>query len=459
VVVLVFMVIVGVLAAAAVLAWSDVPRLEGVEDAAKLGLRDLAYEQPEPGTDVAVFASPGPEGIGSWRLRIRAERGQGSRLTADLLVGVELPAGAGIRAEGLFGGDDPAVGDDRFDGQLTLQGDVRWLSAVLDAETRERIADATRQGVFEVGGRHLRSQRQLRPAELGSLGEWVQDAIAIAQALSPPADDWPRRLLQVATEDPAAKVRFFAGQRLLQTYPDTELAQAFAVRALNSEVAALHLDAARAQGEAGKPALVALARDFSYPHAEERVAAIEAATELVGEPTADAWLPELLGSVEDDVQGAAFAAAARLQRPDLLVRPDGGLRFAPTAGASEALARALLALRAPASQRLLVSWLRQPEPQVRQIAAEALGAFADVRAVAPLRALEGSRAPGDARAASRAIASIQSRVGPAGAGGLAVVSEDAGQLSLAQQEGELTLTADPGAGALSEPRKPRTPQG
>ena len=82
--------------------------------------------------------------------------------------------------------------------------------------------------------------------------------------------------------------------------------------------------------------------------------------------------------------------------------------------------------------------MARPDATVRIAVAHALGALGSVRAVPVLRELEADG--GDVlRAAREAVAAIQSRLGGASAGQLALAEPDGGHLALADGDGRVTL--------------------
>jgi HEAT repeat protein len=193
-----------------------------------------------------------------------------------------------------------------------------------------------------------------------------------------------------ALADPEEFVRWQAARALAAQ----EAAHSFAMlaEALNDDSPLRRAGAAEAMGyQGGEAASVILCKHLADPEWRVRVAVALALRDLADPSTAPCLLP-LLDDKEPDVRCAAASALGRIGSPatakpmaDALSEPGQPLLV------RRALAAALVRTAHPEVQPVLLAILstgpqRDPDPQVRGYAAEALGQIGDETAYAALSA-------------------------------------------------------------------------
>lgn len=379
---------------------------------------------------------------------------------------------------------DPVVatGDVSFDDRVAAHGDPVLVAAFFSASMRRRILAATPGGgSFEDCVLTLDLPRPL--GSTTALVSAVRAAVAVARRLANPRDR-AACLTSNALRDPVPAVRLNCLERLCESFPR---GAARVLRAcLRDADPAVRLRAATALPEAGRGVLLALA---TSPRLDENVQA-RAIAALVRPPAREMGLI-LRAAIKHGRHRAASEAIAALGRSGsraalaslvpLTRMVDARIRVAAI--------RALGATRQPGAQGALVRALSSQPSEIREAAAEALGELGAVTAVGPLRAAVQAHPLdlGLRRAASLAIAAIQARAtgaapgqlslaDDAGAGGLSLVTSEAGRLSLGPAVapprrldgrsaspsalppgGRSTLSHPPGdrpAGGTSPPRRP-----
>jgi hypothetical protein len=368
-------------------------------------------------------------------LRVRLEgyrRGKYERGTKIVITGLGHGAGGlSLRREGLgtaiekrfIGEREIEIGDPAFDDEYYVQGQAPLALAILEPETRRRLAGLLRGQVavegrepVEVDATLADGVLEVRVKESGFSGSRehvpviLAGALDVARLLVSPKDVAARIAENVRREpEPGARLRaVLTLAREFSPHPATRATLLAAREDASEEV---RLRAAMFLGEEGRETLLDLvARTGTDDACAAR--AIEALGERLPEGLAEATLRRALGGA-----GRPLTAQACLQALGRLARPD--------------------------AEGLLLEALHSEDLPVSVAAARALGRAGAVTAVAPLR--EAAERGGDLRRAARqAIAGIQARLAGAEPGQLSLAGGEAGALSLADGEpGRLSL-ADEG---------------
>jgi hypothetical protein len=370
-------------------------------------------------------------------LRVRLEgyrRGKYERGTKIVIIGLGHGAGGlSLRREGLgtaiekrfIGEREIEIGDPGFDDEYFVQGQAPLALAILEPETRRRLAGLLR-GQVAVAGREpvdvsaalVDGVLEVRVKESGLSGRRAQvpdilaGALEVARRLVAPKDVAARIAdnLRVETE-PGARLRgVLTLAREFGEHPATRATLLAAREDASEEV---RLRAAMALGEEGRETLLDL-----VGRAGTGDACAARAIEALG-----VRLPEGLGEA---TLRRALGGAARPRTARACLETLGRLGRAEAEG-------------------LMLEALRSEDPEVSVASAQALAGAGTVTAVVPLR--EAALRGGDLRRAARqAIAGIQSRLPGAGPGQLSLAGGEAGALSLADGEpGALSLAdGEPG---------------
>jgi HEAT repeat protein len=367
-------------------------------------------------------------------LRVRLEgyrRGKYEHGTKIVVTGLGHGAGGlSLRREGLgtaiekrfIGEREIEIGDPGFDDEYYVQGQAPLALAILEPETRRRLAGLLR-GQVAVEGREPVEvdaslsdgvlEVRLKESGFSSNRERIPDLLPalldVARRLVAPKDVAARIADNVGREpEPGARLRaVLVLAREFRQHPATRATLLAALEDASEEV---RLRAAMFLGEEGRAALLDLvARTGTDDSCAAR--AIEALGERLPAEAAEAALRRALG-------GAGRPSTAR--------------------ACLEVLGR----LGRPEAEALLLDALRTEDGPVSAASAEALGRAGTVAAVVPLR--EAAERNGDLRRAARqAIAEIQARLSGAAPGQLSLAAGEAGALSLADGEpGRLSLAED-----------------
>jgi HEAT repeat protein len=384
-------------------------------------------------------------------LRVRLEgyrRGKYERGTKIVVTGLGHGAGGlSLRREGfataieksLIGEREIEVGDRAFDDEYYVQGQAPLALAILDPETRRRLAGLLRGRVAVPDREPIDVHASLsdgvldvrvKESGLSSNRERVPEILAgvldVARLLVAPLDVAARIAANVGRE-PEARARLKGVLMLAREFPRHPATRETLLAAREDASEEVRLRAAMALGAEGRETLVDL-------------------VERAG--TDDSCAARAIGALGDRVPEGLAESTLR--------RALGGARRPQTAQAClEALGR----LGRAAAEGLLLEALRGDDLPVSAAAAQALGGAGTVAAVAPLR--EAAERRGELRSAARqAIAEIQSRLAGAGPGQLSLAGREAGALSLADGEpGRLSLTEEvppqgPGHGDYTVERGP-----
>jgi hypothetical protein len=360
-------------------------------------------------------------------------------LMTDLRIG---RPGFASRLLEAVGTRDLEVGDPQFDADLAVHASSSGCAALalLDAETRGRLREVFGAGypvTVAFGTLSADLVKHVGQPQHFTL-ETMQALVALGHRLEPPSDA-EGRLARIAAGDPVSAVRAEALRTLTEVaslHPRTGEALRAGTRDPDP---AIRLQAAKALGAAGEPALQALAVDEGV----DDVLAAEAIAALGGRfALQDARL--LLARSVD-------AGRARRALAALSVVVQGGAPEVPGIAKALSLARgpialaaseALAAIGGPSVEPPLVEALVASEPVVAAAAAHALARCGGVGAVPALKEAEG-RGGDVERAARTALAVIQSRLTGASPGQVSLAGGDAGQVSLADStDGRVTLPPD-----------------
>jgi hypothetical protein len=335
------------------------------------------------------------------------------------------------------------IGDESFDKTFLLKGPLREVLSLLDAETRLLLTDANAESRLSISAGVFRAEQVKEDAIPRVLPRLLDVGRRFAR---PP--DVPRRLAGNATGDPQAGVRLQNLLCLIRELPEAPETREALRTACSDGSPEVRLQAAKGLGAEGRDLLLDLAKS----RADDAVRA-EAVSSL------DRELPfERTKAILDDALDRRLPKTARAclealsKRGDAAAVDELGKVLALDQGElAAAAAQALGASGSPAAESALLLALQRQEADLQVAAAHALGRVGSVAAVLPLHEAAGSSWLDRElhRAASQAIADIQSRLPGASPGQLSLAATEAGHLSLAQAEaGQLSIA--PGtAGQLS----------
>ena len=327
-------------------------------------------------------------------------------------------------------GREAEIGDRSFDDAFFLQGPTRLVFALLDARTRGLMMELKEKSQFSIASGELRSivnNDEKLPRVLRLL-------LDLGKRITPPFNV-VERLVENAGQDSDPGVRLqnlLLLIRELSWSPETDGALR---TACSDPVPEIRLRAAKQLGAEGRAVLLDLAEKLEDDGVSAEALSILGA-ELPFERV-DAILHlalrrrRLLSAHACLGRMASHGAAAVDRLAKVLDRESGEL--APAA------AEALGATGSPAAEPALIQALQRDEAEVKVAAANALGRVGSTAAVLPLKE---AAEPFDLdlrRATRQAIAEIQSRVQGASPGQLSLADGEAGQLSLADQSGQLSL--------------------
>jgi HEAT repeat protein len=410
-----------------------------------LGLRDIESVD-------AFFGGSMLTGIAG-RRRVTLERSPAHAPGTFAELTVEGDSGITLRPEDGTG-DSTAqereieLGDEVFDAEVEVHGTPDRVRAILDAETR-RIVRLMLRGHLEVPGRrplsvggtvslvdgHLRAvlREGPEPPAPSELREVVDALLALADRFDRPSDV-AARLAAALEREPQWRVRLSGLEVLSTSYP-TDAATVAALRhALVDEVAEVRLQAARGLGDEGREVLL-------------KTACSEAEDDIIAAHAIDA----LGARMPPDLAASVLRQALRSRRPrtvDSCVQVlglNGGAAAAPllarvlaleSGALAVAAAKALGKVASPEGEAALLASLKRGEPDVVVAAIEALGHTAGVRVVMSIQevAEEPDSNVDVRRVARQAVAEIQSRLPGASSGQVSIAEDEAGQLSIADDD-------------------------
>lgn len=392
--------------------------------------------------------------VSGWTLKARAGRmdvrietgGDNQSKVQPVRIVVTVPGpldfcNVRIRPEGLLefqAEREIEIGDGAFDATFFIEGPVRLVLALLDAEMRRlllRLNAESRMEIF-IGALRADISGEKVPSVLPLLLEISQ---RLAESM-----DVPRRLAENAKGDPEAGVRLQNLLLLMRELPG-EPATVEALRAACSDPSPeVRLRAAKELGAESRDVLLELTESLvDDTLGAEAVSALgrelpfERANALLDHASRSGRLRTARACLE--VLGQIGTSAAVDLMVKVIEREEGDL--ATTA------VEALGAIGNPSAEpSLLLALGREPE-DLRVAAANALGRAGSAAAVLPLKEVA-ERFWLDLklrRATRQAIAEIQSRLEGASPGQLSLAEAEAGRLSLAPDPaGQLSLTPEPG---------------
>ncbi len=334
------------------------------------------------------------------------------------------------------------VGDELFDERFHIEGPMRLLSALLDAEMRRLLVSVKAENRLEISRGELRLE-----ASDGDLPEVLPLLLDISRRLAQRIDP-VQRLAENARQDPEPRVRL---RNLLLLACETPGAPGAveALRAACSDASPqIRLRAALELGSRGRDVLIELAESLV-----DDVCAAQAVSRLSRDLPFERTQAILAGALDRRLLQTARACLEALGKSGDPAAVEALARVMAAEGGTLAAAAALAlgATGSPAAEPPLLLALQREDTRVA--AADALARVGTVAAVPPLEEAA-QRDPEDQdlrRATRQAIAEIQSRLQGASPGQLSLAEAEAGQLSLAEaEEGRLSLAPD-AAGHLSLP--------
>jgi HEAT repeat protein len=407
----------------------------------------------------------GTSSVWTWRLKLEAKadpiavRIEGAQQPGNVgtRIVVTFPGPPGfsevrIRPDQLFVLREPQVleiliGDPAFDQTFIVEGPLRLIGGLLDAEARRLLLDLNNQSRVVIAHSELRAEifdHQLSSVLplLLELGRRFAQKTDIVHCLA-----------ENLRRDPEAGVRLnnlLALVRECAWGPKTEETLRAACSDPSPQV---RLHAAKELGGEGRSVLLALAESTEDDDCSAEALRL-VGTELPLERT-QAILDRALAELNLETARACLEV---LGRSGTAAAVDALARFM-VRDSSELACAAALALGATgnaAAEPPLIQALEGERSDLRVAAAKALGLVGSAAAVQPLKeAVKGFSWIEAAliQATRQAIAEIQSRLPGATPGELSLAEAETGQLSLAQAEaGELSLATNP-AGQLSLPSK------
>ena len=330
------------------------------------------------------------------------------------------------------------LGDRRFDREVYLEGSNVAIAAMLTSAVRKDLRDLMKQAAVVVDRGRLEIDHAGFPSSK-RLTELVAAARELFVELFRPDERTAERLLDNAHNDTVEAVRETNLRLLLEVFPHTEPGQRAVQMGLAHPTARIRMLAAAAKPDGAIETLGAMLRDERIEH-KERADALPLSNEL-----GEAFHPELklaLTSVEPPLQARIIDHIAGLGARELLPElrqlvPDARSETGP------ALCRAFVALEDHQAEPQLLQMLDRGDLETQIHAARALAQLGTVRAVQPLMEIaSGLMRPTQLKSAARhAVATIQEHLGDADVGdvSLATPAETQGELSLAEQPGELTV--------------------
>ncbi len=338
---------------------------------------------------------------------------------------------------------DHRTGDLRFDAELEVGGDTRRTTIRLDADTRRALLE-----LFARGGAQLASNGNLTlDVPLGDVAgskDRLRLLVAAAQHLAVGGTE-TARLREIFRSDPSPLARQKAFAFLLDREA-LKVAErdALIAGALDDPDAGIRLRAGITRGDA-LWRIAEIARETNAL-ASTRTEALEylerhGSRALAGE-TALGCLDAAHASVRTLAAGMAGRFGVREAVPVLIART----REKTSDEEMAAVATALGAIGDPEAEPALLELLERHAAGNREVridVAHALERLGTAASVPPLRAIEGGALiAGDLeRAATAAIARIQSRLEGAGAGQISIAepAAEAGALTVADTEGALSI--------------------
>ena len=356
-----------------------------------------------------------------------------------------IPMGLSVRKDStLFGVRDAELGDESFDERVELLRVDAFVCAALSSAARRQAVSLVEAGGEVRQGKIFRRTGGGETCTLAELVQTLQSFAKLARLLEVTGESLHGRLASNATSDPSSGVRLQNLRCLVDpaTRAPAALVASVARPLLADERTSVRLLAAKQLGSEGVPLLLAIAASEGS-RSSLRVDALGALHEQSA-PELRGLLPTLLASSTPAVACAALSviAARRLEELSSDVERCAASEH-ETVRASAATT--LTALSPEQAEGVLLALLEDTSAEVLRASVQGLGLVGSVAAVEPLLPLARALVPSPLRHAARdAVARIQSRLAPVGAGALTLVSNDdlAGAVALAESSSE-------SAGALS----------
>ena len=378
---------------------------------------------------------------GSLHVRLESyRRGKYERGTKIVVTGLGHGAGGlSLRREGLstafekrfIGEREIEIGDPAFDAEYYVQGQAPLALALLDPETRRRLALLMRGRVALAGRESIEVdpslsdgilEVQVKESGFSDRRERIPDILAgvleVARLLVAPSDVAARIASNLRAE-PEAGARLRGVLMLSREFPHHAATREALLLAREDASEEVRLRAGMALGEEGKETLLDLV-ERAGTHDACAARAISALGERLPAERAEAALRRALaGAGRPQTAQACLEALARLGRTE--------------------------------AEGLILGALRHEDAQVAVAAARALGRVGTVVAVAALHEAMPPHGELLRSVGRQAIAEIQARLTGAEPGQLSLAGGEAGALSLADGEpGRLSL-----AEADCHPEEPR----
>jgi hypothetical protein len=331
----------------------------------------------------------------------------------------------------LLGVKDIEIGDPAFDGALHVRGNVANAVAVFNFETRSfllrNLTSEMEVSLGQVSFEALDSTTEAR-----SITDIIRLMVSLARRLSP-SDSVPEALARNVEKDPEATVRRKSLEILLQQHPEATITSDVTRKALDDADPEIRLLAAtRDKGMYGYTILERLVAEDGDDGIRAR--ALTELSRAYGTGVALATR-KALGSTGVALRRAAIRAVAHAHDVEALEAlcaiPADDPCALDCAGALEALADGR-------AEPALLELLANGKAEVQVAAARALGVCGTVKAVEPLLARGKGLLGSDFKQTARdAVRAIQSRLGDAEAGRLALAepAPEEGALSLPVGEG------------------------
>ena len=392
--------------------------------------------------------------------------------------------GLTIRAEGLtssiektFGERELEVGDPEFDEAAYLQGGPALVRAIFDRETRRMVGTLLR-GKMRVGGREGQTEFKVRTSLsddelrvdvrarlLENVDRWLPAALPtlvdIGRRLRRP-DDLAAKIVANTRAEKLPAVRLGSLQTLTTEFPRHPGTREALLAALDDPSLEIRLHAAIALGPEGRATLQTLAADDGADTVSAR-----AISALGSDFALERAIERLRQSRAKELTATALACIEAIGRAGT---PEGSEALADMLATAPdhlavAAAGAIAGEENEKVERGLLAALERESAEVRVAAAEALGRVGSPSAVVPLREASGAHTFDGAlrRATRQAIAEIQSRVTGASPGQLSLAAEEAGQVSLVDEDrrGQVSLEggteAAPPSGSVLDSVSPAKP--
>jgi len=328
------------------------------------------------------------------------------------------------------------VGDESFDNAFYVTGPALLVRALLDVEMRHLLARANPKCEISIVDGELRAD--LTEAQIRGFVPFLLD---LSRRLAQPLDIG-ERLAHNARRDPEAGVRLQNLLLLIHELPkDPKTAAALRI-ALADPSSEIRLRAAKALGDKGRGALLALAA-----RKKDDAVSAEAISALGQNLSFERARAILFPAVHRHKTLTAGACLERLSQSRAAAdfRAVAKVMECEKGELAAVAAQALGATGNSAAEPLLIKALQREQKDLRLAAAKALGRIGSVAAVLALKEVaELSSLNLDLRKATRqSIAEIQSRLAGASPGQLSLAGAEAGQLSLAvDPAGQLSISGE-----------------